>query len=110
MRSYKPYLPFLIGLFAGAFLSAASARAQAEEPGVLALAPSPAADAMLGKMAWKVMSEEQRRFVELVARDAARSLEGEAFEALPDRRKAALRGYAMRALGVDDAAIRRGVI
>lgn len=104
MRRPRFQLPLVIGLFAGAFLSATSARA--EEP---SMAPSPAADAMLGKIAWKVMSDEQRELVELVARDAARGL-GEAFETADERRKAALRGYAMRLLGVDDAALRRGVI
>lgn len=100
-------VPLLIGLFAGAFLSAVSARAQAGEPSV---APSPAADAVLGEVAWRLMTDDQKELVALVARDAARALDGAAFESLTEPRQAALRGYAMRVLGVDDRALRRGLV
>lgn len=105
-------IPLVIGLFAGAFLAATSARA---EPPASSAAPSrvsgpsPAADVMLAGIAWRVMTEDQKVLVELVARDAAAEA-GERWDAASDRRRAALRGYAMRLLGVDDRALRRGVV
>lgn len=97
-RSLTALLP-LLALFCGAVLSVASARAQEAVP-----------DHALGAAAWPGLPAEEQAMVDAVAREvwaetgAARAR----YEGLPEARKAALRGTAMRRLGLEPRDLVRG--
>ena len=97
-RPLPAVLPVAL-LFCGAVLSLASARAG-----------EPVADHALGAAAWPGLPAEERVLVEAVAREVWAET-GEArrhYDGLPEARKAALRGTAMRRLGLEPRDIARG--
>ena len=86
-------------LFCGAVLSLASARAGEPMP-----------DHTLGAAAWPGLPADERVLVDAVAREVWAET-GEArsrYEGLPEARKAALRGTAMRRLGLEPRDIAKG--
>ena len=89
----------LLALFVGAVLSLASARAQDAVP-----------DHTLGAAAWPGLPAEERAMIEAVAREvwAETGAPRARYEALPEPRKAALRGTAMRRLGLRPRDLSRG--
>ncbi|MBB4659498.1 hypothetical protein [Parvularcula dongshanensis] len=89
-------IPFLVGLFAGAVLAAASARADG----------SAVPDLDFATAAWPILSADQREIVDLVAQGETE----ERFAALPEARKQALRGAALRQLGFNRKALERTAI
>lgn len=99
-RSMLPVLPVAL-LFCGAVLSVSSARAGDAVP-----------DHTLGAVAWPGLPAEERVMVDAVAREvwaetgAARAR----YDRLPEARKAALRGTAMRRLGLKPRDIEQGWI
>ena len=85
-------LLIVVGLFAGALLSVASARAA-----------GPVEDRQLADAAWPTLSAEQKALVELVAEDRFNAVRGgnrHRYEALPRALKATYRGQALPSLGV----------
>lgn len=93
----------LVGLFAGALLSVASARA---EP-----MPTRAGDAELAAAAWPTLTPDEQALVELLAKDSLKATRPAArWDALSLPAKAALRGEAMRRLGLTPRAAARAWI
>lgn len=74
----------------------------AQEPAPQGTSLTMLPDHVLAEIAWPDLSEQQRALVELVARDLHRAGQsaGGTFDALPEARKTALRGAAMRQLGI----------
>lgn len=101
-RSRLAVLPVL-ALFGGAVLSVASARAQ--DPSGNAVP-----DHALGAAAWPGLPADERAMIEAVAREvwAETGAPRARYEALPEPRKAALRGTAMRRLGLRPRDIAKG--
>ncbi len=93
--------PFYLGLACGLLLTAAAAHAE------------PLPDTDLASLAWPSLSAQERALVEVVAAETYEQHERgwkPRYDALPEPRKAALRGGAMRRLGYDAEAARRGWI
>ena len=90
-------LPVLV--FLAAVLSLASARAEGPLP-----------DHALGAAAWPGLPADEQAMIEAVAREVWAEAGGERarYDRLPEARKAALRGTAMRRLGLEAEDLGRG--
>ena len=97
-RPVPAVLPVAL-LFCGAVLSVASARAQEAVP-----------DHALGAAAWPGLPAGEQEMIEAVAREVWAETGGERarYDGLPELRKAALRGAAMRQLGLRPEDVVRG--